>query len=226
MKETGLYGMTRKQLLDLASSARIRGRHRMTKVGLCETVAAVTGAKDAGALPSCYGMTHLTLLEIDPCSAHAFWEMTPDDVRRAVERTQRGEGAWILRIYNIGSNSRFFDLPIDPAPRNWYIHLPFRDGAYFAEIGLRTASLFVPVCRSNATGAMTGESPFPPGGREDGPVESVHRIGAHAEGGPVLPSETGADGANRQSSRGGLPSRGPAGGYASGLPDPGDSEKT
>ena len=161
MNRGELYMRTRKQLLALARSAGIVGRHRMTKAQLSEALAALFSASlvapEAGDLPSSYGRSHLTLLEINPSLAHTFWELTPEDSGAVLAQLGAGSAAavWTLRFRTVAPEDELFDVEIDPAPGNWYVHHPFDGVACWAEIGLRTPSgRFVPVCRSNSIGSL------------------------------------------------------------------------
>ncbi len=98
-------------------------------------------------------------MEVEPRLIHAYWEVTSADARAALGRMRIwGRFAtWILRFYDVtcihfdGTNyHRFFDIPIDLAPGNWYVHLWEGEKTYLAEIGPRAPNgRFVPVCRSD-----------------------------------------------------------------------------
>jgi hypothetical protein len=98
-------------------------------------------------------------MEVDPHHVFAYWEITPEDERKAVQGATRGggEARWVLRFYDItfihfdGTNSHgSFDLPIDPGAGNWYVDLWSDEKSYCAEIGLAGADgRFAPVARSN-----------------------------------------------------------------------------
>jgi len=112
-------------------------------------------AKDAG-LPSSYGKSYLALLEIEPGFVHAIWDVTPHDARRAAARldVRQSDAVWVLRFYTSEcSRGTTFDVEIEPTPRNWYIRFAPDQRALLAEIGIRSSSDFVPICRSNAIGS-------------------------------------------------------------------------
>ena len=164
MNREELNSRTRKQLLALAKSASIPGRHRMTKAQLSEALVALFSANPAAQaaveLPSSYGRSYLTLLEINPSLAHAFWELTSEDSKIAGGQlgSESAAAAWTLRLRSVTSDDEFFDVRIDPGPGNWYVHHPFNGMACWAEIGLRIPSgRFVSICRSNSIGSLRCE---------------------------------------------------------------------
>jgi len=120
-------------------------------------------------LPASYGRTRLVLLDVDPHLVHAYWEVTASDLRDAA--TQLGEGMartpWILRFYEIrapgsggGPDQWCFDVPVDLAPGNWYVHVPGAGTSYRAELGPASGGRFHAACRSNLVKtARTDASP-------------------------------------------------------------------
>ena len=110
-------------------------------------------------LPSSYGHTRLTLMEIEPHWVYAYWEITSRDIREASHRLCADEtgSQWVLRFYDVtglefhGDSARnYFDVSIDLEPGNWYVNLWSGGKSYHAEVGLRSADgRFVSVCRSN-----------------------------------------------------------------------------
>jgi len=166
MDSAELLSRTRRQLVALAKSADIVGRHRMTKAELSQILAAWYSRRPAGTetgeLPRSYGRSHLTLLEINPSLAHAFWELTPEDFRNASARlaAESASAVWVVRLHSVAADDALFDVEIDPAPGNWYVHHPYKGAACWAEIGLRIPSgQFVPLCRSNSIGSLHIELP-------------------------------------------------------------------
>lgn len=110
-------------------------------------------------LPETYGVTRLTLLEVDPHHVHAYWEITSEDRQRAVGQLGSTEGGvrWVLRFYDItyidfnGQNAHsFFDIDVAGMTGNWYVDLWSDDKSYCAEIGpVGAGGKFIPTCRSN-----------------------------------------------------------------------------
>jgi len=110
-------------------------------------------------LPTSYRPPRLTLLEVEPCRVHAYWEVTPQDCDAALKRLgpQPTSAAWVLRFYDVtyidfdGSNAHtYFDVSIDTIASGWYVDLWSGDKSYCAEIGVRAPDgRFAPVCRSN-----------------------------------------------------------------------------
>ncbi len=172
MKKSELKNRTYSQLMSLAAQAGIAGRSRMNKAQLAavlsdrrvrsarrRSVAARhgTGRRSPEELPTRYGRTRLTLMEIDPYRLHAFWEVTPKDQKAVAKRLGRdsSQASWIIRFHNVPESeddetSTHFDVPVDLAAGNWYLDLPANGRSYQAELRLCTArGRFEPVCTSN-----------------------------------------------------------------------------
>src|SRR5262249_54828230 len=90
-------------------------------------------------LPAAYGKTHLVLLPVNPYLIHAYWEITPDQLKEAKDRA--GEAQPVLRFYKVGSDvenpSESFDIEIDLQSPNWYVHLWSAEESYSADLALR-----------------------------------------------------------------------------------------
>jgi hypothetical protein len=118
-----------------------------------------SGLKELTELPSSYGQTRLTLMGIDPFWIHAYWEVTPPDHEAAMARLgpERASAHWILRFYDVtyidfdGTNAHgWFDQPVDPSARNWYVNLWSSEKTYCADLGaLAPSGRFERACRSN-----------------------------------------------------------------------------
>jgi hypothetical protein len=152
-----LIGHTRTQLLALAKSFDVRGRHKMARAQLIEVLAGMVLAADGGQpeLPSAYGKTSLTLLEVDPNLAHAFWEVAVDERRlRESQDGPSGTSFWVLRFYSNGNGvQNLFDEEISLSAGNWYVRLRAPHKISFAELGLKAPSgSFKAICRSNQVG--------------------------------------------------------------------------
>ena len=102
-------------------------------------------------LPTAYGQTRLTLLDVDPFHVHAAWEVTPRD-RAAAEKQFTAQSTaffWILRFRDEQDGSSF-DMPVNPDAGSWYVELLAADKTYHAELGpIAVTGAFVAVCRSN-----------------------------------------------------------------------------
>lgn len=155
-------------------------------------------------LPSSYGRTQLTLMDIEPLAFHAYWEVTLRD-RRAVRASLGGKStsaAWVLRIYDVtdchfdGMNAQsHFDVTVDLEAGSWYVKLWSSEKTYCAELGLRDAKgRFKSACRSNFVHLPRAEpSPSyrPAWLQVEGATKPVNRVsqppspseGAHAERG-------------------------------------------
>ena len=105
--------------------------------------------------------SRVRLLPVDPYLIHAYWEIFDEDLKRA--RSQLGSpGAQVkpvIRFYDIthilfdGKNAHgFFDVEIDLAAGNWYVHLWSPEKSYCADLGLKTPEgRFLMLVRSNVT---------------------------------------------------------------------------
>ena len=102
-------------------------------------------------LPTTYGQTRLTLLDVDSFHVHASWEITPR-ARAAAEKNFVATSTaflWILRFHDEREGTTF-DIPVNPDAGSWYVELWTADKTYFAELGACSIpGEFVPVCRSN-----------------------------------------------------------------------------
>ena len=122
-----------------------------------------TAAVPPTELPTAYGQTRLTLLDVDPFTVHAAWEITPRD--RAAAEKKFGAPAtayiWVLRFHDERDGSAF-DIPINPDAHSWYVQLLAADKTYHAELGpYAVPGEFVAVCRSN-TITTPPAAPAPP----------------------------------------------------------------
>ncbi len=163
-KAAQLRRKSRKQPAVPAKAAGIRVGRRATRGGPGKAIVAAGARQPAKPeepteLPREYGRSRLVLMEVEPRLIHAYWEITSADARAASGRLGIWSrfATWILRFYDVtcvhfdGTNyHRFFDVPIDLTPGNWYVHLWEGEKTYLAEIGPRAPNgRFVPVCRSN-----------------------------------------------------------------------------
>ncbi len=164
MDSVGLRSLTRKQLVAMAKNAGISRWSRLAKeqlvIALAARIPSEAAPQEPTELPSSYGRTRLTLMEIEPFWIYAYWEVTPQDFRSACK--QLGGDAdtgieWVLRFYDItrapfpaGKVYDHFDVPVDLRAGNWYVNLWSGDKTYFAEIGPRSgAGRFLAIRRSN-----------------------------------------------------------------------------
>ncbi len=88
-------------------------------------VAAATAYVDRGpALPEGYGDDRIVTLVRDPRCIFSYWELLGGGYERA--KSELGDeltgGVWVLRLIKV-TGERFFDVPIDPATGNWYLHV-------------------------------------------------------------------------------------------------------
>ena len=92
-------------------------------------------------LPAGYGDDRLEALVRDPRAIFAYWELSGGAFERLRSGRSEAELAgalWVLRVCRL-SGGQFFDIPVDPAAGNWYLHAE-PDSAYQVKIGLVLAS--------------------------------------------------------------------------------------
>ena len=90
---------------------------------------------ELGELPTSYGKHRLVLLPVDPYLIYSYWQLAGDPPPTTGSRA-------ILRLHESASFehldvSRPFDVEVDLAAGNWYVHLWSPGKAYRAELGLR-----------------------------------------------------------------------------------------
>ncbi len=115
--------------------------------------------QDNYSLPSNYDASNVTLLARDPYWIYAYWEIAPSSIEELRKKIgdQVNHAKYVLRIYEVsfinfnGSNANHsFDIDIGPFTNSWYINLMSDNGAYCAELGLRTHDgSFYKIARSN-----------------------------------------------------------------------------
>jgi hypothetical protein len=103
---------------------------------------------EPGELPSSYGINRLVLLPVDPYLMYTYWELAADPPPTAGARA-------VLRFHEApvsaaAETSRPFDVDIDLAAGNWYVHLWSPEKVYQADLGLRgDDGAFVVLAQSN-----------------------------------------------------------------------------
>ncbi len=88
-------------------------------------------------LPAGYGEDRLVALVRDPRCIFVYWDLGGGAYERAREARGQSEmagGVWVLRLVQV-RGGRFFDVPMDPAGGNWYLHVEPQQ-RYRVEIGL------------------------------------------------------------------------------------------
>jgi hypothetical protein len=92
-----------------------------------------------GVLPKRYGRNRFILLTRDPKWLFAYWEVldATEEKLRAKVGEDLAEAKKVLRVFNCsGDSEEFFDLPIHPGAKSWYIHLPVAGMTWRVELGL------------------------------------------------------------------------------------------
>jgi hypothetical protein len=96
---------------------------------------------EPGELPTSYGRNRLVLLPVDPYLLYAYWELAGDAPPTAGARP-------VLRFEE--TPGRPFDVEVDLAAGNWYVHLWSAGKSYRAELGVRSEDgAFVSLAHSN-----------------------------------------------------------------------------
>jgi hypothetical protein len=92
------------------------------------------------ALPSGYGDDHIVALVRDPRCIFVYWELGGGGYERAKQEfgDEMAGGVWVLRLVKV-LGERFFDVPVDPATGNWYLHVEPAE-RYLVKIGVVLAS--------------------------------------------------------------------------------------
>lgn len=166
----------RAELLALAKSFGIKGRHRMTKPELIEAIGShfkksrtaksirmraeparksipVRPQRNYADLPFSYAGTELVLLPVDPFSIFVYWDFSPKEW----ETVRARRHPVVLRVYDVtmirfnGSNAHsYFDLPVELESQNWYVPLWSAEKSLCADLGwLDPAGKFRTIVRSN-----------------------------------------------------------------------------
>lgn len=113
----------------------------------------------ASKLQHLHSQTRVVLLPVDPYHVHAYWEVGDDDIARIRTRlgTSRHDIVPVLRFHDVtdcssspAASSASFDIPIDLAAQNRYVHLLSPEKMYYTELGLkRSRDRFIALARSN-----------------------------------------------------------------------------
>lgn len=103
---------------------------------------AIAGYVERGPeIPAGYGHDRVVALPRDPRCVFAYWELGGGGYEKL--RKERGEAdlagaVWVLRVERV-PEGRFYDLPVDPGARNWYLSVE-PAARYRLRIGLVLAS--------------------------------------------------------------------------------------
>jgi len=139
------------------------------------------------------GQGWLVLLPVNPFLVHAYWVIPagpPHGEKESPWRLPAAQEA-VLRFHDVTPGPAaqrhpegFFDVGIDPAPGNWYVHLWSPDKTYIAELGFRDGTgCFHPLLRSNRVSTPRA---WPLSG-DEGKVQwsaPARTLGISAAGGP------------------------------------------
>ncbi len=105
-------------------------------------------------LPQRYGTDRLVLMARDPQWVYAYWEMTHEKYRQAMEKhvAEWGLSRPALRLYDVtpGLPAReHMDVVVGENAGDWYIHVDRPRHTLVAELGRLYPGGFVPLLRSN-----------------------------------------------------------------------------
>lgn len=106
------------------------------------------------ALPERYGRDRLILMARDPQWVYAYWEITHDRYRNAMEKhlAEWGLSRPALRLYDVtpGShNGSYLDVLVSENAGDWYVHVDRPRHTLVAEYGRLYPGGFIPLLRSN-----------------------------------------------------------------------------
>jgi len=103
--------------------------------------------------------SRIVLMDIDPYSLHAYWEITNIDKKKVLKQFDESSKPprQIIRVYDVtyihfdGKNAHsYFDIEINRNRGNWYIDLWSFHKSLYAEIGMKSSlGDFHPIARSN-----------------------------------------------------------------------------
>jgi hypothetical protein len=105
-------------------------------------------------LPQRYGTDRLVLMARDPQWVYAYWEMTHERYRQAMEKhvAEWGLSRPALRLYDVTpglSGGDHLDVVVGENAGDWYIHVDRPRHTLVAELGRLYPGGFVPLLRSN-----------------------------------------------------------------------------
>jgi hypothetical protein len=99
-------------------------------------------------LPKSYGETRVVAMAVNPYLVHVYWDLDQKEAPRKTSRAAVG----CLRFSDTtrGESPSSFDVNVDLAAGNWYVHLWSPERRYSVELGLnREGGKFVTLARSN-----------------------------------------------------------------------------
>ncbi|MCK5011220.1 MAG: DUF4912 domain-containing protein, partial [Deltaproteobacteria bacterium] len=143
---------THKKSLEPFSKKDIPGNHLAKK-----TIGAKSSTKPNQVVQP--EKSRIVLMDIDPYSLHAYWEITNIDKKRVLKQFDESSKPprQIIRVYDVtyihfdGKNAHsYFDIEINRNRGSWYIDLWSSHKSLCAEIGMKSSrGNFYPIARSN-----------------------------------------------------------------------------
>jgi len=118
---------------------RARGKRRRAGAELT-AVPRPSPPKEPEGLPETYGRTKVVAMVVSPYLVHVYWDLAPPD------GAPSGPASLRFHDLNVGTS---FDVNVDLAARNWYVHLWSPERRYTVELGREQGAAFTPLARSN-----------------------------------------------------------------------------
>ncbi len=110
-------------------------------------------------LPDRYGLTELVVMVVDPFHLFAYWEVTPESLRQALDSlgAEMDGARAVIRMYDVslihfdGTNAHHtFDIDIGLEARGWYVPVWTAEKSYCADLGfVARTGRFHAITRSN-----------------------------------------------------------------------------
>ncbi|MDP2895001.1 MAG: DUF4912 domain-containing protein [bacterium] len=143
------------------------GRKRSAPAAQCRPVFVETPAFVPATFPDRYHETFLVLMDVEPHTLLAFWEIDEMDLERA-QRELSTRNELVLRVYDVthiifdgGNAHSYFDVVVEGKAHNWYIHAGADGRSLIADIGLRGEDgRYVALARSNCVQMPRDRAPL------------------------------------------------------------------
>lgn len=136
---------------------RARGRRHARRFNEYERVEAAKyrpavpaspASVEQGELPESYGQTKVVAMPVNPYLVHVYWDLDPK--LASPDTPTAGAGCLRFSDTTTGEPPGSFDVKVDLAARNWYVHLWSPERRYVVQLGLSAeGGAFVPLARSN-----------------------------------------------------------------------------
>jgi uncharacterized protein len=122
---------------DLPPSPSVSGPG--ARYALAPQPVAAPPAPTTGELPEAYGTGRVFLAARDPHWLYVSWDFTKE--QQTGFNAQSREGHLVIRIFKADDSQPVVpEVAVHPESKNWFVHVPFAETAYRAEIGLNEAN--------------------------------------------------------------------------------------